>query len=862
MGDKMKEKLLLMSTMLKMPQPRKNYIIRKELFDKLSDMNEYSVILVKGGAGTGKTTLITSLARENSILNLKWISLDESCDNVFLFWNYFIEAVGEYLGDAKQDFMSLYDSNIQRSNVEQLLVLLINELDNQEDIYIVLDDFYYIKDVFLSHTLEFFLKNIPDNVHMILLTRWEPMLYMGTLNMEGRLLVIDENDLRLPSESGIRFLRDTLKLNLSDKILDFMNNTSEGWIGGLQLIAAVSGGKSDAEIMRINLGNKFVGDYLTREIYEVLDVEEKEFLVITSILSYFNEEICLKLIENLDFNRVMDNLTAKNFLIICIDEEKRIYRYHNILREYLKVRFKGYDSEAQRKLHMKAADILNEIGDYNQSIEQLLMAEDYRAAMKLILELPQNLALFSYVDRIPDAYDSENPDFAYQCFFYYYTNMDFEKCRKLYEAIKDNMAEDSTFSAFKLSNMFLDDTFKINEMDPMTISEIDMLPLRDTTKAYILIKEASFLYAQCRYDEALHFLDRITSYPESSKNFYLLFYTYSIRSQIFEDMGELNKSEALYRDMNKILCSYKNMAMLNSSFHIGITGVNMKRMDLKAVESSLKNAEKYINETALSIDRGYKYNLAEYKFMIGETEQAMELVGELMKTDAYNNIAFMAWILRYVFKRNKLSDELVQRFIESYKGLDERFRSLDDKLLYADIIFNQGDTEAGIELTDQMLKYSRMKKIKLKLVQAALLKIGMIYDTPGKKREIINLFREALFYSCEDKILHPYFMESEVSTKVIKQYQSDILSGLNPAEKLHFKDIMKLCKIETKSILSEREIDVLREIANGASNKEIAENLCISLATVKSHIINIYSKLQVNNRVAAVETAKKIGIWQ
>jgi len=71
---------------------------------------------------------------------------------------------------------------------------------------------------------------------------------------------------------------------------------------------------------------------------------------------------------------------------------------------------------------------------------------------------------------------------------------------------------------------------------------------------------------------------------------------------------------------------------------------------------------------------------------------------------------------------------------------------------------------------------------------------------------------------------------------------------------------MNLCKIETKHILSEREIDVLMEIMKGASNKEIAECLCISLATVKSHIINIYSKFQVNNRVAAIETAKNLRI--
>lgn len=67
----MNEKLLLMSTRLKMPQPRKNYIVREELFSKLDRMSEYSVILVKGGAGTGKTTLIASFAREKAVCDMK-----------------------------------------------------------------------------------------------------------------------------------------------------------------------------------------------------------------------------------------------------------------------------------------------------------------------------------------------------------------------------------------------------------------------------------------------------------------------------------------------------------------------------------------------------------------------------------------------------------------------------------------------------------------------------------------------------------------------------------------------------------------------------------------------------------------------
>ncbi|MBE6057359.1 winged helix-turn-helix transcriptional regulator [Clostridium sporogenes] len=59
-------------------------------------------------------------------------------------------------------------------------------------------------------------------------------------------------------------------------------------------------------------------------------------------------------------------------------------------------------------------------------------------------------------------------------------------------------------------------------------------------------------------------------------------------------------------------------------------------------------------------------------------------------------------------------------------------------------------------------------------------------------------------------------------------------------------------------LLTEREKEVLEILLKGASNKQIGERLNISLATVKTHMINIYSKLQVSNRVQAVEKYKII----
>ncbi|RST59796.1 hypothetical protein D5F11_010315 [Siminovitchia terrae] len=853
----------LISTRLKMPQPRKNYILRNELFLRLNQMGNYSVILVKGGPGTGKTTLITSFAKEKAMANIRWISLDENCNHVFSFWNYFIEAISGDLGATKQDFLTLYDSNFQKSNFERLLTLLINGLDHQEELFIVLDDFYYMTDRFLLDTIEFFVKNMPDHVHLILLTREEPPLYLAMLNMEGRLLVIDENDLKLPPEQGIQFLKETLKLNMEQEILDDLNAISEGWIGGLQLIAAATGGKKQGDLIRINLQNKLVADYLTKEIYEALNPEEKEFLVMTSMLSYFHQEICIKVIEQIDFKKIIDSLFKKNILLTCIDEEKGIYRYHTIFKEYLNEKFNELNKETRIHFHLKAANSLKELGDFNQCIDHLLYAEDYIAAMKLILELPQNTALFSFMERIPEELLSKNPDFAFQRYFYHYVNMEFEKCREIYQLLKASMAKHSTYEAFKYANFIVEDRVNYNDIDVMSISEIDLLPLKETTKAFLLIKDATFLYVQNRYEKALLYIDQAINYSASRSNSYITFFSLSIKAQVLEDMGELNKCAHLYKKMERILESHESLSMLKASFYIGITGVYLKQMDLIGAESCLKQAADYSTDSVLPVDRGYRYNLTEYKFIREESEDAMDLVNELMNMESYHSPVYLAPLLDYVFRlnKNKLPHELLkEQFKLGYERMKNPFRSLENKLLYSKIIFHEGKGQAAMELTDEILTYSRKHKMKLMLIEASLFKIQMMIHHPGKKREVINLFREAVFYSHEDHILLPYYKEREVVAKLVRQYEQNIYSHLSTHEKAHYKAISKVCKVQMQSILSEREIEVLREIAEGSTNKEIADHLCISLATVKSHIINIYTKLRVNNRVAAIQASQKMGI--
>jgi LuxR family maltose regulon positive regulatory protein len=60
--------------------------------------------------------------------------------------------------------------------------------------------------------------------------------------------------------------------------------------------------------------------------------------------------------------------------------------------------------------------------------------------------------------------------------------------------------------------------------------------------------------------------------------------------------------------------------------------------------------------------------------------------------------------------------------------------------------------------------------------------------------------------------------------------------------------------------LSDRELEVLRLVAAGRSNRDIAEELCLAIGTVKKHIYNIYGKLNAKRRTEAVTRARELGL--
>lgn len=854
---------VLLSTKFKMPVPRKNYVVRHELFEQLDSCSETQIIYIMGGAGTGKTTLLSSYIKEKKLENTAWLSLDEANNNIFSFWIYFASAVGSFLGDDREDILSLLRSSFETSYMENLLVLIINALSGNEDYYVVLDDMQYIKDDSLMSTIEFFLKNMPENLHIFMLSRENPTLYLGEFAVSGKLTLISGEKLRFSRKESLQFLKETLKLSISDEAIEQMNDFAEGWIGGLQLVAAAGGAHKG--IMNVP-GSSIAADYLTREVFKSLSEKERQFLVVTGILSYFDEKLCSCLIDIDNFQCMMENLMIKNLFIICIDEEQGIYRYHNILGEYLKQLFQNLPSEEQLSLRQKAAKALVERGDKEEALYHLFKAEAFDEIKCILKGMDETVETWAFIDKLPLSYLIEDINLCFQCLLYNFGVMHVARALEIGKALEERYKDAELQKALQYFYFFIGRDRESAVLNPMAADSIKKLNLSPVTQALLLVGNACIAVGVNQYEQCEQNVEYALAAVGGS-NVCLDFYALGTKAQLFEETGRLNESLETYEKMTRLLKSSSLSRALGYSHYIGIIGLYHKRMEKDNAKNAIYIIEDIVNANYIPqymMEIGYDYHISEYELLFGDPQKGAQIANSLIEKHPYDAVQFDR-LINGMLAQNMLDTKIMELLINKISMLSRDKLSLGTKLTYARLINEKGDTDAAMELIEEVLAFSRLHKNWLRIVEADLLKLSIIISKGLKqKRDVDNLLREAVYYSWENRIIQPFFWNRTVLNPYLEQYYKSEIRNLSKGEQQFLKDVIKSCsgKAETnsKDELSARELEVLSELAKGLTNPEIADILCISLATVKTHIINIFGKLGVSSRLAAVEEAKKRNI--
>src|SRR6266511_1139354 len=286
----------LLATKLYAPRPQPGFVLRPRLVEQLNHGLAQGLTLVCAPAGFGKTTLLADWAQRLQ-RPVAWLSLDPGDNDPARFWRHVAAALDRVRLGIAEHVVPLLGPPPPPS-FEGLVTALINQLAAQPgegEVVLVLDDYHLIDSQPVHASLTFLLEHRPPELQLVLTCRADPPLPLARLRGRGQLAELRAADLRFTSEEAAALLRQTVgpDLVLPDASVAALAARTEGWAAGLQLAALSLGGQSDVAgfVATFSGSHRYVLDYLTEEVLEGQPEQVRTFLLETSVLERLSGQL-------------------------------------------------------------------------------------------------------------------------------------------------------------------------------------------------------------------------------------------------------------------------------------------------------------------------------------------------------------------------------------------------------------------------------------------------------------------------------------------------------------------------------------------------------------------------------------------
>ena len=387
LGVAVSERDVLLATKLRVPRLQRDFVPRLRLVEALEEGLARRLILVCGPAGFGKTALLADWVRRGG-RPVAWLSLDAGDNDPARFWRHAVAAVDRVRPGIAERADPLLGPPAPPS-FEGLVTALINELAAQpgdDELLLVLDDYHLIDTRQVHDSLLFLLEHLPPGVHLVLASRSDPPLPLARLRAGAQLAELRAGDLRFTAEEAAALLREAVDGDLPGTAVAALAARTEGWAAGLQLAALSLRGQPDVAgfVAAFSGSHRYVLDYLTDEVLEGQTDRVREFLLETSVLERLSGPLCDAVTGRAGGQAMLEQVERANLFLVPLDEVRGWWRYHQLFADLLRARLKQQRPGRAAGLHHNAAAWCEEHGLADDAVRHALAAGDTTWAARLI----------------------------------------------------------------------------------------------------------------------------------------------------------------------------------------------------------------------------------------------------------------------------------------------------------------------------------------------------------------------------------------------------------------------------------------------------------------------------------------------
>ena len=380
----------LLETKFHLPVTHGPLVSRARLAEQIARATTATLTIVSAPAGFGKSTVMAGLARDADHARIAWLSLEPGDDDPLTFWTYVIEAVDRAspgVGNAARSVLAG-----SSAGVDVTITTLLNAFSGLDaDLVLMLDDFHVIESATIHRQVGYFLDHLPARAHVVIGTRSDPAFPLARMRARGALVEIRASDLRFSADEASTYLAG-MGLTLTDDDIASLEGRTEGWIAALQLAALSLQGRSDTRqfIESFAGDDRYIVDYLAEEVLRRQPGDIRDFLLKTSILERFTGPLADAVTGGQGGSATIEALDRANLFIVALDDQRRWYRYHHLFGGVLQAHFAPEFPGEGPVLHRRASDWFEANGDRPAAIDHALLAGDTGRVADLVeLAIPE-----------------------------------------------------------------------------------------------------------------------------------------------------------------------------------------------------------------------------------------------------------------------------------------------------------------------------------------------------------------------------------------------------------------------------------------------------------------------------------------
>ncbi|XID94888.1 LuxR C-terminal-related transcriptional regulator [Paenibacillaceae bacterium WGS1546] len=822
-----------------------------------------TLTLITAPAGYGKTTLLSEWAMAADRCSA-WVSLDAGDNDRVRFWAHTLAALKQAC--PAFDEKSVLRHATEDASGDSLIAALVNGLHRiSQATALIWDDFHHIEEPAILKGVLYMIERLPAHVHLYIASRTPPSLPLSRIWVDNGLNRLEASDLRFKPEETSEFFVKCGDVKLSAEQTATIQQLTEGWAAAMRLaVLSLREHADPASLVRKMAGTeRDVSDYFFEEVLSLQSDTMKHFLLRTSILERMTGELCEAVTGMAESAAYLQQLEQMSLFLVPLDERRLWYRYHHLFQQFLAAQLKIREPRQWKTLHLEAGRWLEENGYPYEAVEHYLAGTGYEKALTLLEKIAPELmvkewtTLCAWLGAIPDSLLLAKPMML---------------LTKLASQYLSGQTEAATEGYWRTVRKLEEDRAALRPEDGETLrAGLAFLA------AFRTFLDRDFAYA-VQYSQ-----EYVDMRPEGD-----FFIGFGSDADGYHPVWDIYVSDDSPRLAEQVLTALLSIwSATRNVYFVAHLSIDIGKLHYE--RNRLDEAETYFRQ-AREIGKSHRHAslatiaalwLARVSMAREDTETADAMLEELAQRTDSQASAHLSWkisSLRAVFHRMQGDPKPVKQWLRR-SGL--RFRDeiplsmVKEYDLLACSLADEGKIEEAAALTERLLFIAsetgrQSDRIRSLVLQSRIL---ILQDQVAQSMDVLE---EALALAWEEGYIRTFVDGGAPTARLLVQYirlrQDQHRCPRHQVPLPYVKRLLRLfpavrkrdgsfLQQGNKPDLTAKEQDVLRLMDAGMLNKEIAFHLNVSLSTIKTHINNIYGKLQTSNRLQALERAKTLRLF-